>query len=154
MKRERSEAEAYATEADREFGEGVLVGAMPADEPLLDLADRLRRTALPASIDPRFRASLRQRLVQSTGVADLTSVRYAEVDTAIGRLHVAYRGRVICGVSLGSDDLTFEHHCITRHGFQPRRETEPPVWLITLVRSHLEGRRTFKGAVHLAGLLP
>jgi O-6-methylguanine DNA methyltransferase len=92
--------------------------------------------------------------MESTGFADFIAARYVEVGTAIGRLHVAYRGRIICGVGLDSDDLTFEQRCITCHGFQARRATEAPVWLVRLVTRHLEGRRAFRGAVDLAGLTP
>ena len=80
--------------------------------------------------------------------------RYAVLDTAIGRLHIGYRGRVVCGVSLASDDVTFEQQSMARHGIHFRRETEPPAWLVTLVDNHLRGRRAFKGAVDLVGLTP
>jgi methylated-DNA-[protein]-cysteine S-methyltransferase len=154
MKRKRSQADAFATAVDRLFEQGIVPIVISADEPLLDLANRLRQTAAPTTIDPRFRANLRQRLLQSTGDAELAEGRYAVLDTAIGRLHIAYRGRVICGVSLATDDVTFEQHCLACQGLQVRRETEPPAWLVTLVGNHLEGRRTFKGAVDLVGLTP
>jgi methylated-DNA-[protein]-cysteine S-methyltransferase len=152
MNRERSQAEAYATAVDHLLEQGTPSVVRSADEPLLELADRLRQTASHTMIDPHFRAGLRQRLLQSEGFAELAEGRYAVLDTAIGRLHIAYRGRVICGVSLASDDATFEQRCMARHGLQLRRETEPPAWLVTLVDNHLGGRRAFKGAVDLAGL--
>jgi methylated-DNA-[protein]-cysteine S-methyltransferase len=154
MKHDRSAAEAYATAVDRLLEQGAPPLLRSVDKPLLDLADRLRQTASPTMIDPGFRASLRQRLVQLKGVAEVTEGRYAVLDSGIGQLHVAYRGRVICGVSLGSDDVTFERRCMARHGLHLRRETEPPAWLVTLVGNHLEGRRAFKGAVDLVGLTP
>jgi hypothetical protein len=126
MNRERSQAEAYATAVDHLLEQGTPSVVRSADEPLLELADRLRQTASPTMIDPHFRAGLRQRLLQSEGFAELAEGRYAVLDTAIGRLHIAYRGRVICGVSLASDDATFEQRCMARDGLQLRRETEPP----------------------------
>jgi O-6-methylguanine DNA methyltransferase len=152
MNRERSQAEAYATAIDRLLDQGTLPIARNSDEPLLDLAGRLRQTASPTMIDPRFRASLRQRLLQPEGASEIAEGRYAVLDTAIGRMHIAYRGRVICGASLASDDVTFERRCLARHGLHLRRETEPPTWLVTLVDNHLGGRRAFKGAVDLPGL--
>jgi O-6-methylguanine DNA methyltransferase len=154
MNRERSQAEAYATAVDRLLDQGTAPIVRSVDEPLLDLADRLRHVASPTMIDPRFRASLRQRLLQSEGFAERAEGRYAVLDTAIGRLHIAYRGRVICGASLASDDVTFEQRCLARHGVHFRRETEPPAWLATLVDNHLGGRRAFKGTVDLAGTTP
>jgi methylated-DNA-[protein]-cysteine S-methyltransferase len=154
MSRERNQAEAFATAVDCLFDQGTPPMVRSADEPLLDLANRIRQSASPGMIDPRFRASLRQRLLQSENVAALVEGQYAVLDTAIGRLHIAYRSRVICGVSLASDDVTFEQRCLARHGLHLRRETEPPTWLVTLVNNHLGGRRAFKGAVDLAGLTP
>jgi O-6-methylguanine DNA methyltransferase len=154
MKRERSQAEAYARAVDRLLDQGTPLVNTSADGPLLDLANRLRQTASPAMIDPRFRANLRQRLLQSRGVAEPAEGRYAVLETAVGRLHIAYRGRVICGVGLAGDAVAFEQRCRARHRLQLRREPEPPAWLVTLVGNHLEGRRAFKGAVDLAGLTP
>jgi O-6-methylguanine DNA methyltransferase len=154
MMRERSQAEAYAAALERLLDQGTLPVIASADQPLLDLADRLRQSASTAMIDPRFRATLRQRLLQSRGVAEPAEGRYAVLETAMGRLHIAYRGRVICGVGLASDDVTFEQRCMARHRLQIRREPEPPAWLVNLVGNHLEGRRAFKGTVDLTGLTP
>jgi O-6-methylguanine DNA methyltransferase len=154
MNREQSQAEAYATAVDRLLEQGIPPAVMSAEKPLLDLAYRLRQTALHTMIDPRFRATLRQRLLQSKGIAGPAEGRYAVLDTAIGRLHIAYRDRVICGVSVATDDVTFEQCCVDRYGIYPRRDAEPPAWLVTLVGNHLEGRRAFRGAVDLVGLTP
>ena len=116
MSRERNQAETFAAAVDHLLDQGASPVVRSVDEPLLDLANRLRQTASPTMIDPRFRASLRQRLLQSEDIAALAEGRYAVLDTAIGRLHIAYRGRVICGVSLASDDVTFEQRCMARHG--------------------------------------
>jgi O-6-methylguanine DNA methyltransferase len=154
MNREQRRAEAYATAVDRLLEHGTPPAVMHADKPFFDLAHRLRQSAPPSMIDPRFRATLRQRLLQSKAMAESAAMRYAVLATAIGRLHIAYRARVICGVGVATDDVTFEQRCLERHGIYPRRETDPPTWLVTLVGNHLEGRRAFKGAVDLVGLTP
>ena len=154
MDREQSRAETFAAAVDHLLDRGTPPVVSSVDESLLYLADRLRQDAVPTMIDPCFRTSLRQCLLQSEGVAGLAAGRYAVLDTAIGRLHIAYRGRVICGVSLGSDEVTFEQQCMAHHGLHFKRETEPPPWLVTLVGNHLTGRRAFKGAVELGGLTP
>jgi O-6-methylguanine DNA methyltransferase len=154
MSRERSQAETFAAAVDLLLNGGTPPAVRDVDGPLLELAKCLRQTSSPEMIDPRFRAGLRRRLLRSGGVAEPVEGRYAALETAIGRLHVAYRGRVICGVSLASDGATFERQCLARHGTLFRREAEPPAWLVTLVDNHLGGRRAFKGAVELAGLTP
>jgi O-6-methylguanine DNA methyltransferase len=154
MSRERNEADMFAAAVDSLLESTNLVERSATGDSLLDMAKRLRQTASPTMIDPRFRVSLRQRLLASQGVAAPGAGRYAVMDTAIGRLHIAYRGRVVCGVSLASDDLTFEEQCLVRHGQRFSREAAPPAWLVTLVENHLRGRRAFKGAVDLAGLTP
>jgi O-6-methylguanine DNA methyltransferase len=154
MNHERSQAEAYAIAVDRLLEQGTPPAVMSAEQPLLDLAYRLRQTAPDTMIDPRFRATLRQRLLQSKGIAGAAEGRYAVLDSAIDRLHIAYRGRMICDVGVATDEVTFERRCVERHGLHPRRDAEPPAWLVTLVDNHLEGRRAFKGAVDLVGLTP
>jgi O-6-methylguanine DNA methyltransferase len=154
MNREQSQAEAYARAVDRLLEQDAPAAVANAEEPLLDLAHRLRQTAPDAMIDPRFRADLRRRLLQSSGTREEGEMHYAVLETAIGRVHIVYRGRVIGGVSVSTDDATFEQRCVARHGIRPRRHTEPPPWLVTLVGNHLEGRRAFKGAVDLVGLTP
>jgi methylated-DNA-[protein]-cysteine S-methyltransferase len=154
MNREKSQVEAYAAAVDHMLEQGTPPGVMSAERPLLDLAYRLWRTAPHAMIDPHFRATLRRRLLQSKGNTGAAEERCAVLDTPIGRLHIAYRGRVICGVGVATDDTTFEQRCAERYGVRPRRDTAPPVWLITMVHHHLEGRRSFRGAVDLLGLTP
>jgi O-6-methylguanine DNA methyltransferase len=154
MNREQSPTEAFASVVDYLLERGRPPAVMGAEKPLLDLACRLRQTAPQAIMDPRFRASLRQRLLRSKGSAELAETRYAVLDTAIGPLHVAYRGRVICSVGVALDDTIFEQRYAQRYGEWPRRDVEVPGWLVTVVRNHLEGRRAYKGAVDLIGLTP
>jgi methylated-DNA-[protein]-cysteine S-methyltransferase len=155
MNHEQSQAEAFAAAIDRLFEQGAPAALTGTEQSLLDLAYQLWQTAPSALIDPRFRVTLRQRLLQSpTAAAVAAEERYTVLDTAMGTLHVAYRGRLIRGVGIATDDRTFAQRCLARHGVCPRREIEPPTWLVTAVRHHLEGRRIFKGAVDLLGLTP
>jgi O-6-methylguanine DNA methyltransferase len=154
MNHERSQAEAFAAAIDRLFEQGAPAALPGTQESLLDLAYHLWQTAPDTLIDPRFRVTLRQRLLRSPTAAVAAEERYAVLDTAIGTLHVAYRGRPIRGVGIATDDRTFEQRCLARHGVRSKREIEPPTWLVTAVRHHLEGRRSFKGAVDLLGLTP
>ena len=73
MSRERNQAETFAAAVDHLLDQGAPPVVRSVDEPLLDLANRLRQTASPTMIDPRFRASLRQRLLQSEGMAELAA---------------------------------------------------------------------------------
>ena len=151
MNHEQSQAEAFAAAIDRMLAQGTPAVVKGIEPSVLDLAYRLWRMAPPTLIEPRFRVSLRQRLIQPPSTAE---ERYAMLETAIGRLHIAYRERVICGVGVATDDGTFEQRCVARLGIHPTRDTEPPAWLVTAVRNHLEGRRVFKGATNLLGLTP
>jgi O-6-methylguanine DNA methyltransferase len=80
--------------------------------------------------------------------------RYAVLETAIGLLHIAHRGRVICGLGVATEDRAFEQHCLERYGFHPARDPQPPEWLVTAVHNHLGGKRPFRGDVDLLGLTP
>jgi O-6-methylguanine DNA methyltransferase len=152
MNREQSQAEAYATAVDHLLGQGTLPASLSVEQALLDLAQQLRQAAPYTAIDPKFRATLRQHLLQ--GRAAFAALRYAVVESVVGPLHIAYHGRVIGGLSVSTDDQTFEQRCVERHGIRPRHDRQPPAWLVTLVGNHLEGRRAFKGAVDLAALTP
>jgi O-6-methylguanine DNA methyltransferase len=151
MNHEQSQAEAFAAAIDRMLAQGTPAVVKGIEPSVLDLAYRLWRMAPPTLIEPSFRVSLRQRLIQSPSTAE---ERYTMRETAIGRLHIAYRERVICGVGVATDDGTFEQRCVARLGIHPTRDAEPPAWLVTAVRNHLEGRRVFKGATNLLGLTP
>jgi O-6-methylguanine DNA methyltransferase len=151
MNSEQRQAEAFAAAIDRMLARGTpatLQGAAPS---LLDLAYRLWRTAPHTMIDPGFRASLRHRLVRTQSAAE---GRYTMLDTPIGPLLIAYRGRAICGVSVATDERTFEQRCVERYGMHPVRASKPPTWIVTAVRNYVEGRRPFRGAVDLLGLTP
>ena len=152
MAREQREAEAFARAVDRLLEGSTPPSATSMESSLLALACQLWQTAPQAMIEPSFRATLRRRLVQQKSAAALVLERYAVLETPIGRLHVAYRGRVICAVGVETDDTAFARHCFERRGVQPSRDAAPPMWLVTRVRNHLTGKRAFKGAVDLLGL--
>jgi methylated-DNA-[protein]-cysteine S-methyltransferase len=154
MAREQREAEAFASAVDHMLEGSTPPSAASMEPGLLELAYRLWQTAPQAAIDPNFRARLRQRLVQQKRAAALMGERYAVLDTPIGRLHVAYRGRVICAVGVETDDTAFARCCFERRGVRPGRDSAPPIWLVTRVRNHLTGRRSFKGDLALLGLTP
>src|SRR5262245_54260835 len=147
MSRERSASENFAGTVDRLLEEGSWSLISGSDDPLLKVAKLLRQTASPTMIDPRFRAALRQRLLGACGVTELAAGQYAVLESAVGRLHIAYHERVICGVALASDDASFEQQSSARYGRRLIRAAQPPVWLVILVDNHLRGRRAFKGAV-------
>jgi O-6-methylguanine DNA methyltransferase len=151
MNHEQSPAEAFAAAIDRMLAQGRPATAEDTEPPLLDLAYRLWRAAPRTLIDPRFRVGLRQRLMQSPSTAE---ERYAVLETAIGLLHIAHRGRVICGLGVATNDRAFEQLCLERYGLHPARDPDPPAWLVTAVRNHLGGIRPFKGDVDLLGLTP
>jgi methylated-DNA-[protein]-cysteine S-methyltransferase len=151
MNHEHSPAEVLAAAIDRMLAQGRPATAEDTEPSLLDLAYRLWRTAPQALIDPRFRVSLRRRLVQSPSAVE---ERYAVLETAIGLLHIAHRGKVIRGLGMATDDRAFEQLCLERYGIHPARDPEPPAWLVTAVRNHLGGVRPFRGAVDLLGLTP
>ncbi len=152
MSRERDQTEAFAAAVDQMLERGAPATSTATEQPLLDLAYRLWQTAPHGMIDPEFRATLRRRLLRQKSSAGEADERYAVLGTSIGQLHIAYRGRAICGVGLETDDAAFEQRCFRRRGVRPVRQIEPPAWLVARVQDHLAGRRKFKGAVDLSGL--
>lgn len=152
MSREQVQAEAFATAVDQLLERRTPTTTATTEQPLLDLAYRLWQTAPHAMIAPELRATLRQRLLRRKIAAGSTDERYAVLDTPIGRLHAAYRGRAICGVGLETDDTAFEQLSFRRRGVRPIRDIEPPAWLVARLRNHLAGKGSFKGAVDLSRL--
>jgi O-6-methylguanine DNA methyltransferase len=154
MKRDQNDIEAFAAAVDRMLAQGRPGLASDAESSLLDLASHLWQTAPRAAIDPGFRAQLRRRLLQRWRPAQEMTARYAVLTTPLGALHIAYRGRVVYQVGVGTDDEPFEHRCHRRLGVYPQRDAEAPAWLMTCVHNHLTGRRAFKEDVDLRGLTP
>ncbi len=154
MRRNQNDIDTFAAAVDRLLAHGQPALEAGAEPSLLDLASRLWQSAPRAAIDPDFRARLRRRLLQRWRPAQEMTARYAILTTPIGTVYVAYRGRTVYAVGVGTDDETFEHRCLQRFGICPQREAEAPAWLATRVHNHLAGRRAFKDAVDLPGLTP
>jgi O-6-methylguanine DNA methyltransferase len=154
MARDKSASETFAKAVDQMLGEGRPAASACTEPTLLDLAYRLWQTAPHALINPHFRASLRRRLLQQEAGSAPVQIRYAALDTPVGHVHVAYRGRVICAVGVDTAPAVFEQRGIERWGARPERDAGPPAWLVTHVSNHLAGKRPFKGIVDLDGLTP
>lgn len=154
MKRDQTNIEAFAAAVDRMLVQGLPTLETDAEPSMLGLAFRLWQGAPRPSIDPGFRAQLRRRLLQCWRPAQAITARYATVMTPIGEVYIAYHGRIICGVGMGTDDASFERRCFERLGVYPQRDAEAPAWLATRVHNHLTGRRAFKDGVDLGGLTP
>ncbi|MDE2485239.1 MAG: methylated-DNA--[protein]-cysteine S-methyltransferase, partial [candidate division NC10 bacterium] len=84
----------------------------------------------------------------------LPPLRYAPVSTPLGRLHVAYGGKAVCCVGLGSDGRRFERACARAFGVRPIRDSRLPRDLGKQVLDHLTGRRRFTGRIDLSCLTP
>jgi methylated-DNA-[protein]-cysteine S-methyltransferase len=152
MAHDKNPSERFAEAVDRLLEEGRPATTTCADPSLLGLAYRMWQTAPHALIDPHFRASLRRRLLRRKPASAPTRIRYTTLDTPVGRVHVAYRGRVIGAVGIDTAPDLFEQRGGERWGVRPARDAAPPAWLVTRVGNHLAGKRPFKGAVDLGGL--
>ena len=81
-------------------------------------------------------------------------LRYAPVSTPLERLYVAYRGKAVCCVALGSDGRGFERVCERVFGIRPIRDPRLPEDMAKQVLDHLTGRRRFSGRIDLSRLTP
>jgi methylated-DNA-[protein]-cysteine S-methyltransferase len=81
-------------------------------------------------------------------------LRYAPVSTPLGWVHVAYRGKSVCCVALGSDGRGFERVCERVVGVRPIRDPRLPGDMAKQVLDHLTGRQRFSGRIDLSRLTP
>ncbi|HWQ70435.1 MAG TPA: methylated-DNA--[protein]-cysteine S-methyltransferase [Patescibacteria group bacterium] len=81
-------------------------------------------------------------------------MRYAPVVTPLGRLYVAYRGKAVCCVVLGSDGGSFEQTCTRTFGVRPMRDRRLPEEMATQVLDCLTGMQRFSGLIDLSHLTP
>jgi methylated-DNA-[protein]-cysteine S-methyltransferase len=81
-------------------------------------------------------------------------LRYAPVSTPLGRLYVAYRGKAVCCVALGSDGRRFERVCARAFSVRPIPDPRLPEDMAKQVLDHLTGRRRFTGRIDLSRLTP
>lgn len=176
----RAAAEQFASATD-----ALLRGDSPdpvgAFTPELAVAARLRATAAAGIPDPAFvaelRADLRDRAASrrrdgASPPHDTTAVRYATIETPIGRLALVYRdGRVLYCATLASagtqqtaaepgaaltqplPEAAFERAVVRALSVRPQRDAALPAALERAVRDHLAGRRRFTG-VDLSWLPP
>ncbi len=79
---------------------------------------------------------------------------YAPVVTPFGRLYVAYRGKAVCCVALGSDGRSFERACARQFGVRPMPDHRLPEEMATQVLDCLTGRRRFSFRIDLSCLTP
>ena len=80
--------------------------------------------------------------------------RYASVSTPLGNLCVAYRGKAVCCVALGSGGRSFERTCARAFGVLPIRDPHLPRDMAKQVLDHLTRRRRFSGQIDLSRLTP
>lgn len=81
-------------------------------------------------------------------------LRYAPILTPLGRLYVAYRGKAVCCVTLGSDGRSFERACTRTFGVRPMPDPRLPEEMATQVLDCLTGRQRFSGLIDLSHLTP
>jgi hypothetical protein len=150
----RPAAERFAEATDAMLrGEILLDGEAIGAE--YALAARLRRTASAGVPDPAFLEGLRGELMAKVAAKEsrMVSVRYATIETPIGRLGVAHRnGLVVYCTRIESHD-EFERGVATTLGAWPVREESLPPALERGIRDHLAGRRRMR-SVDLSWLPP
>ncbi|CBE67946.1 putative DNA-methyltransferase [Candidatus Methylomirabilis oxygeniifera] len=76
------------------------------------------------------------------------------MSTTLGRLYVAYRGKAVCCVALGSDSRNFERVCTRTFGVRPMPDHRLPEEMATQVLDCLAGKRRFSGLIDLSRLTP
>lgn len=131
----------------------------------LALAARLHAGAAAGIPDPSFVDGLRRELRARAAVrglhADTGTLRYATLDTPLGRLAVAYRnGHVVACARVGAADraeaaeeAAFVRSVVKAFGELPLRDEAPPDAIAQGVRDHLAGKRKFT-AIDLSWLKP
>jgi len=67
---------------------------------------------------------------------------------------VAYRGKAVCYIALGSDGRGFERVCARVFGVRPIRDPRLPEDMAKQALDHLTGRRRFSGRIDLSRLTP
>lgn len=105
------------------------------------LAARLRATAPEALPDPAFRDSLRAALLGRYRGG--TPLRWAAMQTDVGRILLAYRGTTVVRLGIEEEDAAFVRSVTATHGAVPEAEATPPARLAEAVRRHLSGERRF-----------
>lgn len=84
----------------------------------------------------------------------MKTLRYAQASTPFGRLYVAYRGKAVCCVVLGSDGRSFERACARTFGVRPMSDPRLSEEMATQVLDCLTGGQRFSGLIDLSHLTP
>ncbi len=113
---------------------------------IASIAATLKATAPEGMIDPAFRATLRTRLV---GGQPASSLRYAPLETPVGRLWLAYRDDVLTLVATG-DEADFLDVANRVIGLCPGRDESPPSRLTRRVLAAIRGERRYTGPLDLS----
>lgn len=141
------------------------LGLTSLEDPIaaeLKIARLLAAAGSPESPDPLFvsqlRAALRGRAGRSRRATAAEAPHIGEIDTALGRLLVAYRtGRVLrCSIideAAGSAPARFVQEVAALTSSTPTIDAQPPAAIARAVRDHIAGRRRFALA-DLSSLTP
>ena len=119
-----------------------------ADQVLALLAADLHATAVVATIDPLFRATLRAELVGTAA-----TLAYAPLATPISQVWVAYQGNALRLIS-GREEADFVAEVHRALGSIPTRAAAVPEKLARRVLAAIAGRRQVVDAQELAQLTP
>jgi methylated-DNA-[protein]-cysteine S-methyltransferase len=125
----------------------------------LVLAARLRAGAAAGIPDPAFtdglRRELRARAAMRGLCAGTDTLRYAVMETLLGKLALAYRnGHIVSCARIDEEgEAAFVRSVAGALGVVPAREDAPPPAIARGVREHLAGKRTFT-AFDLSWLKP
>jgi methylated-DNA-[protein]-cysteine S-methyltransferase len=143
-------SDTFADATDRLLrGEPSTVAPALTEE--LAIARRLRGTAPEALPDPAFAAELRAALMARTRGAG--TVRYAPLETPVGRIFVAHRDGKVVSAGAARDAAAFERGIARELGDRPEADEALPEKLRRAVLDHLEGRRRFRD-IDLSHLRP
>ena len=139
MKTHTTDAARFAAATDALLATGQL----PAFEGMdgdLTVARRLYASAPPLP-DPAFAVSLRAELLAR--LARTGQLHYAPLETAFGRIFIAYRDGTVVSSGAARDAAAFERSVAQELGVAPIADAEMPEQLRTAILEHLEGRRRF-----------
>ncbi len=120
------------------------------------LATALRGSAPATAIDPAFRAALRATLFETSA-----TLRYAPLETPVGRIWVAYgpasdpqAGAEVLKLVSARDEASFVASVRHLHGENPGREAALPERIAARALDAINGRKGYRGSIDLSILTP
>ena len=122
--------------------------SLSRDSNLQRLEETLRVSAVPATMDPAFRSSLRASLVTLP-----SPTLYSPLETPLGQIWVAYRDDILRYLS-SVDEATFLARARETLGEPMFREEKPPATVARRVVAAIEGRRPLPEQVDLSTVTP